>query len=320
MKEDIQNFPKQLRFSPKLENEERWGTFQNYVLLGMGGSHLQGDVFRAISPDFPLSLHKNYGLPRRTEKEKTGFIAASYSGNTEEVLDAYGKALEEGLSVAVISKGGELLRDAKERGLPYIELPEDKIEPRMAIGYSYKSLLCLLKAEKEVGEAENAVEELQKKSEMEEEAKEITRFLEKKIPIVYASERNCALAAMWKINFNETAKIPSFYNVLPELNHNEMAGFDKTGSTKGLSEKMRFLFLKDEEDHPRNRKRMDVLKEIWKEKGFQTTELQVGGSSRTERVFANILLSEWTAYFLAKLYGVNYENSELIEKFKERIK
>jgi len=321
MKKDIQNFPEQLRFRPQIENKEKWGEFHNYFLFGMGGSHLQGDVLKAISPCFPLSLHRNYGLPCLCNDKKAGFIAASYSGNTEEVLDAYSKALAEKLPVAAISKGGKLLKRAKEEKIPFIELPENNIEPRMAIGYSYKALLEFLGLEKEKKEAESAASNLEDVNpSLEEEAKEIISLLKGRIPVLYASERNATLVSMWKINFNETTKIPSFYNILPELNHNEMAGFDRIDTTSELSEKMIFILLKDADDHKRVEKRREILMEILEEKGLETIEIEVEGDSRTEKVFRSILLSEWIAYYLGDYYGVNYENSVLIEKFKKMIK
>ncbi len=320
MEKDIQNFSKQFEFSPEIKNKEKWGGFQDYFLSGMGGSHLQGNVFKAIYPDFPLFLHQNYGLPLFHNGEKTGFVIASYSGNTEEVIDVYNKALSEGLSVIVISKGGHLLADAKKKELPHIELPQDEIEPRIAIGYSYKALSKAVGVEKVEKEAENTVDDLMNEQpKLKQKAEELVSLLENKIPIVYATERNRILASMWKINFNETTKIPSFYNVIPELNHNEMTGFDVNSSTKELSEKMVFVLLKDSDDYSKNRKRTEALKKVLRERDLQIIEVEVEGKSRTEKVFKTILLSEWTSYLMAGFYGTNYKNSPMIENFKGMI-
>ncbi len=320
MKEDIQNFPKQLQFSPEIKNKEKWNEFENYVLIGMGGSHLQGDVFKAIYPDFPLLLHQNYGLPFLRDAQKTGFIAASYSGNTEEVLDAYNMALSSNFPVAVVSKGGKLLADAKEKELPYIELPQDKIEPRIGIGYTYKSLLKMVNGDGPMKDSKEAVENLERmQPDLEKNAKDLVSSLENRIPIIYATQKNSIIAGMWKINFNETTKIPSFYNVVPELNHNEMTGFDVIPSTEKLSEKMIFILLVDREDHPKNQKRLKVLREVLEKRNLEVLEVKVEGVSRTEKVFSGILFSEWMAYYMAHFYNTNYANSPMVEEFKKMI-
>ncbi len=319
MEKDIYNFPEQLLFSPEIKNKEKWKRHERYVLAGMGGSRLQGDILKTLLPDFPLSLYSDYGLPEGFFPE-TGLITASYSGNTEEVLDTYNKAVAEDIPTIAISKGGNLLAVAKEKKLPYIELPQNETQPRIGVGYSLKALL---KATEEGGleeETKKAAENMEKKKEsFRQQGEKISSFLENKLPVVYASRKNGSIAKIWKINFNEAPKIPSFYNVLPELNHNEMTGFDTTPSTGHLSEKITFVFLTDSEDHPKNKKRMEVLRKTLEKRGFEVLEVEIEGDSGVEKIFSSFLVSAWTAYRLSKTYSVDPEKVPMVEEFKRMV-
>jgi glucose/mannose-6-phosphate isomerase len=317
MKEDIYNFSKQFSFLPKIENEERWGNYQKYVLAGVGGSHLQGDFFLSLFPSFPLFLHQNYGLPAFS-LENTGVIIASYSGNTEETIDAYNTATAKGMPVIIISKGGKLLEIAKEKKLPYIELPQNNVQPRLGLGYSFKALLTALRFE-EVDFVELAKKLEKRKEELEKEGEKLASHVKNNIPIIYASQKNSVLANIWKINFNETAKIPSFYNIFPEVNHNEMTGFDTITTTKQLSEKMSFLLLRDKEDDVRIQKRMDALKVVLQKRKFDIFEVEIAGESRREKLFSSLLMSAFTSYYTALFYNVNPDGVPMIEEFKKII-
>ncbi len=315
MKDDIYNFHKQLLFPFEIENKEKWGSYNSYLLAGMGGSHLQGEILLSIYKDAPLFIHSNYGIPK--VGNDTGVIVASYSGNTEEAIDSFKEAISSGLDIAVISKGGKLIELAKEHALPYIELPKGDTQPRMGVGYTFSALLKIMEAKKEMGENADALEK--RKEELMEKGKEISSLLKGKIPIVYSSERNGVLAKIWKINFNEGPKIPSFYNTIPELNHNEMTGFDVNPLTEKLSEKMMLLLLCDKEDHPRNQKRMDVLKDVLEKRNFLVKKIEIDGEKRAERIFSSVLLSAWTACYLSEMYNNDPNVVPMVEEFKKMI-
>ncbi len=320
MKEDIYNFPKQLAFRPEVKNGDKWGEFKNYILSGMGGSHIAGDILKTISGENNLHIHSDYGLSSSI-KEDTGVVAASYSGNTEEVLDVFDKANLKGVRTAVITKGGKLLELAKKKEIPYIQLPEEKMQPRMALGYSFLAL-CKALGKKDIEEKmESLKEKLEnRQSLLEKQGKELASRIKNKVPIAYSTRRNYVTASVWKINFNETAKIPAFCNFFPELNHNEMTGFDIIPSTKMLSEKMIFLILKDKEDFSKNKKRAEVLKEILEKRDFEVLAIENESESREEFVFSSILLSAWTSYYLSKIYQTDPDEVPMVEEFKRMIK
>ena len=315
----IKNFPKQFQYEPEIINGEKIGEFESAVIGGMGGSGLVVGILRALKVELDVVAHHEYGLPTFLEhdKEKRLFVAISYSGNTEETLDFFEEAVKKNLKVAVISTGGKLLEIAERMGAPYVKLPDTGIEPRMALGFMVRAILKLLGEDELFDETGKLSESLN--SDSEEEGKTLAEKLTGKVPVIYSSRRNQTLAYNWKIKFNETGKIPAFYNTFPELNHNEMTGFDVTNSTSELSKNMHFIILKDSDDDKHITKRMDVLEKLYKDRKLEVTAIDLIGSTRGERIFNSLVLADWTAYSTAEKYGVEPEKTPMIEEFKKLI-
>ena len=68
-------------------------------------------------------------------------ILSSYSGNTEETIDAFNAAKAKKLSMAVISVHGKLISLADKAKVPYVRMPDMHMQPRMATGLSLKAML-----------------------------------------------------------------------------------------------------------------------------------------------------------------------------------
>jgi glucose/mannose-6-phosphate isomerase len=148
---------------------------------------------------------------------------------------------------------------------------------------------------------------------------QVSEQLRDRVAIVYASTRNACMAYNWKIKLNETGKVPAFYNLVPELNHNEMTGFDVADSTKDLSKMFTFVFLRDTEDHPRNQRRMEVMAKLYRDRGLPVVELDLEGVGRMERIFRSLLIADWTAVALAAHYGLESEQVPMVEEFKKML-
>ena len=320
MEEAILGLPDQFNFKPEVKNKEKLITeYEKVVVIGMGGSHLCGGILKSINPLIPLTVHNDYRLPQLSEnlKSKTLLVFISYSGNTEEVLKSLESATKENYKVAVITTGGKLNLMAEELSLARIVIPNTGIQPRNAVGFSTISLATLLDDERSLQELSSLSSKL--KPEMEKEqgislAKEFLGF----IPLLYSSLENYIVAYNWKIKFNETTKIPAFYNLFPELNHNEMEGFGVTEKTKELSSPFKVCFLRDSEDHTRVKKRMEITESIYKEKGINTLHVTLEGDSKSEKIFKSLLVADWLTLELAlNNYGTDANSVPVVEKFKK---
>ena len=321
MRDAIQNFAAQFTFQPKLENAHRLPKYRQYILLGMGGSHLAADLALVTRPDLPLVIHSDYGLPALPAKELKSslVIASSYSGNTEEALDGFDEARKKRLPAVAIAVSGELITQAKKYRAPYILLPDTGIQPRSALGFSIMALMKVMNEEQELKRLHRLAKTL-KPATLEAAGQALAERLKHSIPVIYSSRRNQSLAYNWKIKFNETGKVPAFYNVLPELNHNEMTGFDVRPASRPLSEHFYFLFLRDTADHPRVQKRMRIIDGLYRDRGLRVEVIPLAGKNVYEKIFRSLLLADWAAVHTAALNELESEQVPMVEEFKRLMK
>lgn len=321
MYKTIKNFHKQFGYEPKIENAENLEkAFSKFIIAGMGGSNLVADLLRIREPYIDIIVHKSYGLPKISEQElqERLLITNSYSGNTEETIDSLLQAISRKLTVAVIATGGRLIELAKEHRLPYIQMPSTGIQPRSALGFNMKAVVKLISRNDWLQELTALAGSL-KPSEVEATGKALAKKLQGFVPVIYSSAENIGIAYNWKIKFNETGKIPAFYNVLSELNHNEMTGFDVKDGNRELVKKFYFILLKDLNDLPRIQKRMDVLEKLYRDRNLPIETLTLNSPSQFHKIFTSLILADWTAYYTAREYSLEPEQVPMVEEFKRLI-
>lgn len=300
------------------------GPFDNVVVAGVGGSALPTDVLNDAFADqlrIPVRVWRHYGLPSSVS-ESTLVIACSFSGSTEETLSAIEDLPSLAPNVVVITAGGRLSELAKERRYPLILLPvqgEPKgFQPRSAFGYIVTYMARVLHA---VGFLSDPVPMLERargflrETDVRPPADETALWLGDRIPVVYTDEiHHMSVARITKIKFNENSKRPAFFNAYPELNHNEMIGFNAKLGEFGV------LYLHDPSSHPRVQQRFKVMERAFAEEGLQHVafrEWVMPGSSRIERVFSALMFADWCSYTLALLSGIDPTPVDLVEHFKQ---
>jgi len=320
MKEAIQNFAKQFSYNPVVENVSQVKPFKHFVVLGMGGSHLAADLLKLGDPLLPLTVHHDYGLPPLPDAalQRSLIIASSYSGNTEETLDGFTRARDKGYSVAALSIGGKLLELAKSMGVPFVQMPDTNIQPRCALGFNMRGLLKLLGKEDTLAQTGALAANLNPLV-YEETGKALAARIKGRTPVIYASGRNRALAYTWKIKFNETGKIPAFYNTFPELNHNEMTGFDINESSTFFADRFYGILLKDPNDDQRILRRMEILEKLYRDRGIALEAFELAGEDIWHKLFSSLLIADWAALYNAEQYGLEPEQVPMIEEFKKLI-
>ncbi|MBI2640051.1 MAG: bifunctional phosphoglucose/phosphomannose isomerase [Candidatus Sungbacteria bacterium] len=332
MLEAIKKFNTQFAFEPKIVNGEGLGKFSKFLVAGMGGSHLAADLIKTWKPSLDLVVHSSYGLPELSEdvlKDRL-VIASSYSGNTEETVSAFEDAGKRGLPRSAIFVGGKLKELALKDGVSFIEFPDTGIQPRTATGFMFKALLKFIGEETALKEVTSLSQQLNPET-YEAIGRKLAERLRGFVPIIYASARNQAIAQNWKIKFNETGKIPAFYNIFPELNHNEMTGFDTQAridadSTRTdadirhkLNEPFHFVFLRDHADHPKILKRMNATAELLRGRGLPVEIIDLEGRDAFVKIFSSLLIADWAAYYTAEEYGNDPNEVPMVEEFKKLI-
>lgn len=350
LKQIIRDFPEQFAQGIEIaKNIKVKGKFDQVIICGMGGSALAGDILadylnsldrsRSSTPDLRrnrqtkarrnILVDRTYQLPLGTDKKSLIFIS-SYSGDTEEELAEYREARRKRLTVVSFCSEGELKRLCQKNKTPLIKFPKG-LPARYSLGLAFSGMATILgnsgfmrDKSKEILALSQYLKRLNRsKVNPEKEGEKLAKELINRIPLIYASDQYKALAYNWKIKFNENSKIMAFFNVFPELNHNEITGYNFeniNGQKSKIKDQFYFIILKSPDDHPRILKRMDLTTKMIKEKGGKVTILTLVGRNFLERTFSGLVLGDWVSYHLALMYGVDPTGVEAIEKFKARLK
>jgi len=316
----IVNYPKQFARGLDLAKEVKLSRdVAEVIVVGIGGSALAPDiVFNLFGGHIivPTCVHRSYDLPKKVSAQ-TLVIAISFSGNTEETLSAVELAYEQGARVVAVASGGKLAKFAREHSLPLVLLTResDNFQPRMSSGYIIAILTQLLVSAGVLATSDKemllAAAESLSKMELEQQGKQIAQLLPGRIPLIYTSDSYWPVARIAKIKINENSKTPCFWNVLPEMNHNEMVGFSNTQGVGYFA-----LLLRDLADNSRINRRMEVLAEVLREKGIESKTVEMPGTNKYEKTLGTLMLMDWVSYWLALELGIDPTPVEMVEKFK----
>lgn len=314
----ILDFPEQLRAGLRAAKNIRIKSrFGNIVVCGMGGSAWPAEILKSwLSLPTPIFINKTYDLPPQTNK-KSLIIISSYSGNTEEPLSCYQQAKKEGLKIIGLTTNGKLEQLCRKDKIPLVLIPKDVPQPRMGCGYTFAALAGILinhglikDRSQEIASTAKSLRPARK----EPQGKELAQEIQNRIPIVYTSDRLKALAYIWKIKFDETGKTLSFSNYFPELNHNELNGYALASNNFFV------IILKDENEHPRILKRMNLTAKIINSKNIPVKIIGLRGKNLLEKIFNSIILADWTSYYLAVKKGIDPFSVKMVEEFKKKMK
>ncbi|OGZ61371.1 MAG: hypothetical protein A3F94_02285 [Candidatus Spechtbacteria bacterium RIFCSPLOWO2_12_FULL_38_22] len=272
----------------------------------MGGSALPGLLLESLMASEKITVHRDYELPQNITKN-TFVVVMSYSGNTEEAISAYKTAKKQNLPLAAVASGGELEKLTQKDKTAYIKVPSE-IQPRIALGYQFMALVELTKAPK----PQNINIDAKK---IEQDAKLLAKKINTSIPLFYASTQNKALAYIAKIQTNETAKRHAFYNIFPELNHNELEAWNMEHEAWNM-EQFVIIMLKDKSDDKRIVRKMNLTAKLIEKKGYHVKVVDVSNVNWYNKVIHSVLFTNWLSYYLAIDAGIDPKPVNLIEEFK----
>lgn len=291
--------------------------FTRIVFAGLGGSAIGADLVRSFlyfESKVPISVLREYELPGYVDDSTLVFIS-SYSGNTEEVLGVYEQAKARGASLIIMSSDGALKEYAARDKLTFIEMPKG-FPPRCALGYSSIIPLVLLNKlgmVKDIGpqisEVVKVLEDLRDKNlnprigQKDNIAKFMASKLFNKFPIVYSSSVHFDVAVTrLRSQFNENSKSLAYGSVFPEMNHNEIVGWQ---NPQKLFKNFVVLMLRDKGMHRRVAARMDITKDIVKNEGVSILEIWSRGEGLLSRMLSLIYIGDFISLYLAVLYGID---------------
>ena len=321
----IRTLGDQLLWASKLQAPPVPGNF-DVVVAGMGGSGIAGDFARAVgeSTGSRVSVHKGYApLPEWAIRARPLVIALSYSGNTEETLDVAVSGYELGLPVATVTTGGQLAEMSRRFDWPTIEVPAD-LQPRAAVGYLLGSVLGLLHSAGAIGDqrldlieaAHLATSTTEEGSDGWKAAAGIAEALSGRIPIIYGGGPISGAAAQrWKTQINENAKIPAWWSLLPELDHNELVGWETMPEM--TLEHLAIVPLSDRADHDRVAARFAHSKQLTEYAVPWLNTVHSEGTSPLARLVSLTAIGDLVSWMIADNAGVDPTPVATIEKLKK---
>jgi glucose/mannose-6-phosphate isomerase len=298
---------------------------ESIVYAGMGSSALAAQV-GAVWPGYskPCEIVRGYDIPAYVS-DKTYFIAASYSGNTEETLSALEQAEAQGATIAVITGGGRLAEIAREKNYALALLPKIT-QPRYALLANLKAHLTLLDQaglnananwEAELTGAADCLKSavqawLPTKPTVDNRAKQIALDVIGKSAVIYAGPRLASAAYKWKIGFNENAKQIAWTNQLPEFNHNEFTGWTEQPIAKPYA----VIDLRSNLEHPQIAKRFEISERLLSGRRPAPIVVEAVGETLLEQLLWTMALGDFVTIYTGLASGLDPTPVTLVEKFK----
>jgi glucose/mannose-6-phosphate isomerase len=290
----------------------------NVVVLGMGGSGIAGDVLAAVGGPFvpvPVTVTKGYAPPAFVGPGTLCF-AVSFSGNTEETIEAANTAAAAGAHMVVLSQGGELAGLAPGWQAPHVPLPDDIPMPRAGLGALTVPLLLLLEAvglfpgaaswvDAAVVQLKHRRDQLMSDPPSEASpAALVARRIGRTVPLVFGGGPIGAVVAQrWKTQVNENAKAPAFTATIPELCHNEVVGWGQHGDV--TRQVFTLVELRHDEEHPQESRRFELVRDIMAEVVHDVVEVRAEGNGALAQVLDLALFGDFVSLYLALQEGID---------------
>ena len=330
----ISTFPSQIaEMLQKLENIELNNSYSNLnqiLILGMGGSAIGAELCQTLileDCNTPIIINRNYNIPNWVDN-KTLVIVSSYSGNTEETLEGFIECLNRKAKCIIISTGGQISKLSLKNELDTLKLPPG-YQPRAALGYSFMAIIFILYktnfiSYSIINKIKLSVSGIMDYSSvlksliMDNPALEFAKKIQNTVPIIYGSDgKTSIVASRLKSQLEENAKMLAFYNCIPEMNHNEIEGWN--GKNK-LTQVYSIIWIIDEDDHPQVLRRIEISKKLLVKHCKKQLMISVDGSDCTIRILKLIHFVDWVSYFVALLNGVNPTPVHRIQTLKKNLK
>jgi len=302
------------------------------VFAGMGGSAIAGDLVRDwLDADMciPMETVRGYHLPAYVDEDTLVFLI-SYSGNTEETLSCMLDALNKGSRIISISSNGALQRVNKTLSLPVIGLPK-MAAARVSFPYLFApipyilaklNLLPFEKVEREIAAATRTVDRLTKDYAIEvpfekNVVKRAAVQIFGTVPVIYCHGPYRSVGLRFKTQVNENCKLPARFDVFPELNHNEIMGWE---ASKKILKHYTLILLRSPDEPREVQTRIEALKKKFFEKNAKSVlEISAQGENLLARMLYLLFTADMISLYLAVLHHRNPVASQTFQILKYEV-
>jgi len=298
---------------------------KNIILTGLGGSAIGGELLQNYlrkELKYPYLVNRNYELPPYAD-DKTLVLASSYSGNTEETISALNQAIKRKCQIVCISTGGKIEAIAQKKNIPFGKLLKG-YQPRFALWINFFTLLKTLHSLKLVPNqnknVKQAIELLKRKgleySQPTNSALDLAEKFLGYVPLIYAvSDYSSVVGTRIKGQFNENGKWHSFFGYLPELDHNEILGWEGYKPTMNF----KLINILDDDYHPQVKKRYNLTTQMVEKSGCEVVNLKSSEANAKLRLIDLIYLGDWATYYYAVLRSFDPSSIDSINYLKAHL-
>ena len=299
---------------------------KNIIVSGLGGSAISGDLMANLLQNeiaIPFQVNRNYSLPNYVDSS-TLLLASSYSGNTEETISVLNEALKRKCQIVCLTTGGTVKEIVDREKLSLVNLLKG-FQPRYSLGLSFFSLLKVLQTLKLVTTPHAIIEktiQLWKKKGKEfslenNYAYQVAEKLVGFLPVIYSTaDLTSAVGNRFKCQINENSKLHAFHNSFPELNHNEIIGWETFDERMA---KLKAIFIEETTSHPQIKKRFAITGELLIKAGVEIISLTSSENTFQERLLDLVYLTDWISYYLAIQRGKDPSEIDYIHLLKKRL-
>jgi glucose/mannose-6-phosphate isomerase len=291
---------------------------KNILVSGLGGSGIGGTIVQELvsnSLKIPFSVSKKYTLPSYIN-ENSLVIISSYSGNTEETVEALQIAISKNAKIVGITSGGKIADICKQNNIDLILLPAGKPSPRACLGYSLIQQFYIIHKlgfindsfKNDLISAKSLIENEEKF--IHEFAKDLAQKLYDKTPIIYSADHQEGVAIRWRQQINENAKMLCWHHAIPEMNHNELVGWRTEDSNLSV------IILRNSNDYNKIQKRIEINKQIFTKYTPNIYEIWSKGNNPIEQSIYLINLGDWLSFYLSEKRNFNAIEIDVINYLK----
>jgi len=300
----------------------------NIVLVGAGAAGQAGAlVLEAVGPTIPVPVvvHRGYGVPNFVD-ESTLVVAISFDGETSETLEAAQDSLADGAMVVCVSGGGALQTWATANDLLHLPVMPDAPVERAALGSLAVPVLVLLErvgmypgAEAWIDAAITQATARRNELITEENfARRLARQLGRTFPIIYGGNGPGGTAAeYWKTQFNQNAKVAAFSNQVPELTHDEIAGWGQDGDV--TRQIFQVFMLRHDFEHPQVSSRLAAVEEVLVEVVGAVHVVEAAGEGLLAQLFDLELIGQFVSLHAAVEQSIDPGPVPIVSEIASRV-
>ncbi|MFA6424369.1 MAG: SIS domain-containing protein [Candidatus Magasanikbacteria bacterium] len=316
-------------FNTQLKKKILSGKFEKILFTGMGCSAIVSDIIKGffVNQKIPIfvEVFNDYDIDfllnvEDLKKNKTLVIISSYSGYSQEPINAYNKIKRYTKDIIFLTSGGKLAKIAKEEDVSIIRWQINNPDREYPLFHAPQYFCILLDVfyhleilktnyKKEIQSAVDFVVRDVNTKKIEEAKRVAKKLKDKEIILVASPKWYLTLLKLIKMHFNEMAMVPAHRNYFHEFGHSEVAVLTDPKLLQAI------LLFEDKNEDKYTQKKMDNLVKILSEKIPQNSnivieKIKIDQNNFFKQFFSTLQFLQYVSYFLGIEY--NYKSRELI--------